>query len=204
LGEEPKPPWTGSNAEGLGRAVEERGVEFAGGFRDRAGGSKLGGHLAGGGDDLVATLLPGTLDAEQDAGEAGHASRVVRRVIRPAVERFEVGREEDRHRPAAVAGERLDRRHIEVIEVGAFFAIDLDIDISLVHERRDVRVLEALALHDVAPVARRIADRQEDRLVFRLRLRQGFGPPGEPVDRVVRVLEQIWAGFPRESVGGKS
>ena len=37
---------------------------------------------------------------------------------------------------------------------------------SLVHERRDVRVLEGLVRHDVAPVAGRVADRDEQRAVL--------------------------------------
>ncbi len=189
-------------AEAPDGVVEDLGVQLPLGLRDHPGGPELAGHVGRGGDDLVAPLLPGPLDAQEDPGEAGHSPGVDRRVIRPAVEWFEVGREEDRHRPAALAGHRLDGRHVEVIEVGPLLAVDLDVDVPLVHQRRDVRVLEALPLHDVAPVAGRVADREEDRPVLRLRLRQRLRAPGEPVDRVVGVLEQVRAGLPGESVRG--
>ena len=62
-------------------------------------------------------------------------------------------------------------------------------------------VLERLALHDVAPVARRVADAQQDRLVFALRLLERLGTPRIPVDRIVGVLEEVRAGFVGEAVG---
>ena len=63
-----------------------------------------------------------------------------------------------------------------------------------------VGVLERLVRHHVAPVARRVPDRQQDRLVL------GAGPgerllaPRVPVDRVVGVLAQVRAGLVGESV----
>ena len=62
-------------------------------------------------------------------------------------------------------------------------------------------VLERLALHDVAPVAGRVADRQEDRAVVRLRAGQRLRAPRVPVDRVVRVLEQVGAGLLGQAIG---
>ncbi len=103
---------------------------------------------------------------------------------------LQVGRQEHRHRPAAVAGHRHHGRHVDLVEVGTLFAVDLDVDEVLVHQGRDLGVLEALALHDMTPVTGRIADRQEDRLVLGLGLRQSLRAPGIPVDRVGRVLEQ--------------
>ena len=44
----------------------------------------------------------------------------------------------------------------------------------------------------MAPVARRIADGQEDGLVLRIRSGKGFVAPGVPVHGVCRVLEKIW------------
>jgi hypothetical protein len=78
-----------------------------------------------------------------------------------------------------------------VVEIGALLPVDLDVDEELVHGRRDGLVLERLVLHHVAPVARRVADGEEDGFVLRLRLVQGLGAPGVPVDGVVRVLEQV-------------
>ena len=56
---------------------------------------------------------------------------------------------------------------IDLVEVRPLFAIHLDVDERLVHDRRNLGVLERLVRHHVAPVARRIADRQQDRLVLR-------------------------------------
>ena len=47
----------------------------------------------------------------------------------------------------------------------------------LVEEPGDLGVHEALALHDVAPVARAVADREEDRLVLGLGPGERLGPP---------------------------
>ena len=184
------------------RVVEQGQVERAGRTGDLPRALQLPNHVGGGGGDLVAFLLPGPLDAEQDARKAGHPARVGGRIIRPAVERLQVGGQEDRHRPAAVPGHRLDGGHVEVIEVGSFLAVDLDVDEPLVHQLRDRVVLEAFALHDVAPVAGRVADRQKDRFGLGPRLRQRLGSPGKPVDGVVLVLEQVRAGFPAQTVGG--
>ena len=63
-----------------------------------------------------------------------------------------------------------------------------------------VRVLERLVRHHVAPVARRVADRQEDRLVLGRARRERLLAPRVPVDRVVGVLAQVRAGLAGESV----
>ena len=81
------------------------------------------------------------------------------------MERNGIRRQEYRHRPAAVSGERLNRLHVNRVEVGAFLAVDLDVDEQLVHHRGGGLVLEGLVRHDVAPVARRITDAQQDRLL---------------------------------------
>src|SRR4029077_9642921 len=59
------------------------------------------------------------------------------------------------------------------------------------HDARRQRILERLTLHHVAPVARCIADREEDRLVLLPRALERLVVPGMPVDRVVRVLLKI-------------
>ena len=70
----------------------------------------------------------------------------------------------------------------------------------LVQHRGDRVVLERLVLHHVAPVARRVADREKDRLVLGAGLRERFVAPRKPVDRIVRVLQQIRAALARETV----
>ena len=127
-------------------------------------------------------------------------ARLVREVG-AAIERRAVGGQEDGHRPAAAAGHRLDRGHVDRVEVGTLLAVDLDRDEPVVQVAGGRLVLERLAFHHVAPVAGRIADRQEDRAVEELRPGQRVGSPGEPIDRVVRVLEQVRAGLSGEAVG---
>ena len=46
-----------------------------------------------------------------------------------------------------------------------------------------------------------ITDREEDRFVFRARFRESLFAPGKPIDRIVRVLEEVRRFFPNESVG---
>jgi hypothetical protein len=56
-------------------------------------------------------------------------------------------------------------------------------------------VLEALVLHDVAPVARRVAHRQKNGFVLLARTGERLITPGIPVNRVVFVLEEIGTCF---------
>ena len=151
-------------------------------------------HVVG----LVAVCLR---DREQQAREAGHAVAVLGRKVRATVERLAVRREEDRHRPAAVAGEHLHGVHVDVVDVRAFLAVDLDADEVLVHHPRDVGVLERLAFHDVAPVAGGVADAEQDRLVLAPGALERLGAPRVPVDRVVGVLAEIRARLVDQPVG---
>ena len=54
-------------------------------------------------------------------------SRSSRRKVRAAEERAAVGGQEHRHRPAAGA-ERLERGHVDLVDVGPLLAVDLDAD----------------------------------------------------------------------------
>ena len=62
-------------------------------------------------------------------------------------------------------------------------------------------VLERLALHHVAPVAGRVADREQDRPILLARAREGLLAPRVPVDGVVLVLEEVRRGLVCEPVG---
>src|SRR5262249_33535561 len=61
-------------------------------------------------------------------------------------------------------------------------------------------VFERLALHDVAPVARAVADREQDRPVLGTGARERLLSPRVPVDGVLRVLEEVGARLLREPV----
>ena len=111
--------------------------------------------------------------------------------------------EEHRQRPAPAApGEQVLRALVDLVEVRALFAVDLDVDEEPVHELRGIRILEGLVRHHVAPVARGVAHRQQDRLPLAGRPLQCLLPPRIPVDRVVGVLKEIGARLGREPVQG--
>ena len=146
------------------------------------------------------------------APDAGHplqqlveAREVVARALREvgtAEEGLALGREEHRQRPAARApGQQLMGGLVDLVDVGSLFPIDLDVDEVPVHQRSRVVVFEAFVRHHMAPVARRIADRQQDRPVDAARLGQCLGTPGVPVDRIAGVLLQVGAGFAGETIG---
>ena len=99
------------------------------------------------------------------------------REVGAAVEGRAVGRAEDRERPAAVARETRHRVHVDLVEVRSLFAIDLDADEELVHQRGGLGVLERFVLHHVAPVAGAVADRDEQRLVAAPRLLERLRRP---------------------------
>ena len=133
----------------------------------------------------------------------GHAVAVLVREVRPGEEGPAVGRQERRQRPAAAAGHRLHGVHVDRVQVGPLLAVDLDRDEVLVHQGRRLRVLERLSLHHVAPVAGRVPDRQQDRLVLRAGAFEGLLAPGEPVHGVRGVLQQVRARLVLEAVHGR-
>ena len=158
------------------------------------------GELAAVVEDVGAAIRPRLGQRLQQARKAGQAVTVRRREIRPAVERRAVGREEDGHRPAALPRHRLHGLHIDVIDVGALLAIDLDAHEVAVHHGGGVGVLERLALHHVTPVAGGVADGQQNRLVFRLGARESLLAPRIPIDGVVRVLKQVRARLAGQAI----
>jgi hypothetical protein len=139
-------------------------------------------------------------DRHDDLRPGRHALARLRREVRAGVERRALGCEEGVERPAAAARERLDGVHVDRVDVRALLAVDLDADIALVHQGRDLRVLEGLALHHVAPVAGGVADRDEDRLALGARAGERLLAPRVPVDGVVLVLEEVGRRLLGESI----
>ena len=204
FGARPKPPHCGSNCGATLRdgGREDLGVERRAGARcaqhvlvDRLG------ELVGLFLDVVALLVPGLGDDLAHPRERRHAVAVLVGEVGAAVERAAVGGEPHRHRPAAAAGERLHGLHVDRVDVGSFFAVDLHVHEQPVHDVGDRGILERLVRHHVTPVARRVADRQEDRLAFGARPLERFVAPRVPVDRVVAVLVEVRAGLGAEAVG---
>jgi hypothetical protein len=113
-------------------------------------------------------------------------------------------RQEHRERPAAAAlREHLVGELVDLVEVRPLFAIDLDVDEQLVHERRRRRVLEGFVGHHVAPVAGGISDRQQDRLARGAGELERFRAPCMPVHGIGCVLLQVGTGFPGQTVLGR-
>ena len=127
----------------------------------------------------------------QHGGERRSTLVVGRREVGAPVEGAPVRGEEDAHRPAAAAGDRLHGLHVDGVHVRSLFAVDFDAYEALVEPVGHNLVLERLVCHHMAPVAGRVAHRQEDRLV----LCRGFGErllaPRVPVDGIVAVLLQV-------------
>ena len=130
--------------------------------------------------------LPRLRDRLQQLAEARHAVPRLGREVRARVERPPVGRQEDRRRPAALPGHRHACVHRQRVDVGPLLAVDLDVDEELVHHRCRRLIGERLVLHHVAPVARAVADRDEQRPLLCPRARRmprrptGTSRPGCP------------------------
>ncbi len=150
------------------------------------------------GRDVLAQL--GGLVAVRVVDRAHEGQELRLGEVRAAVEGLAVGRDEHGHRPASPAGHRLHGIHVHGVDVGPLLTIDLHVDEQLVHPGRHLDVLEALVRHHVAPVARRVADRQQDRHVALSGGGERIGAPRIPVDRVVAVLTEIRRGLVSESV----
>ena len=127
--------------------------------------------------DALRLLPVHALDLAQHVDEGRLAVARALGEIGAAPERLAGGREEHGERPAAVLAQQMQRRHVDLIDVGALLAVDFDVDEQIVHHARGGVVLEALVRHDVAPMAGRIADREQDRLVAALGLRQRVAAP---------------------------
>ena len=82
-----------------------------------------------------------------------------------AEKRHAVRQEEHGQRPAPLLAKLLQCGHIESVDIGPFLAVDLDVHEQLVHERRRVVLLKALMGHHMAPMASRVADGEQHRLV---------------------------------------
>ena len=120
--------------------------------------------------------------------------------IRPSKEGNSSGSKENGQRPASRTGRHLDIVHVDCVQFGTFLSIHLDVDETLVHERRNGLILEGLPLHHMAPVAGGVADAQKNRSVQGFCQAQRLFSPGMPVHRIPGVLEQVGARFVAQAV----
>jgi hypothetical protein len=203
LGRSPEPTPVGveGTTDALERLPQHAVVEATGRRLERAGLQRqVLGHLPALRARPVALVAPGAGDCQQHLLEGGHAEPVLPGEVGAGEERLPLGGEEHRHRPAALAGHGLHRRHVDGVQVGALLTVDLDAHEVLVHERRGAGVLEGLVGHHVAPVTGSVADRQQDRPVLAARQLQRLRTPRVPVHRVARVLQEVGAGLAGEAV----
>jgi hypothetical protein len=85
--------------------------------------------------------------------------------------------------------------HVDLINVGKLLPIYLDTDEVLIQNPSDLLTLKGVVLHDVAPVAGRISDREEYRLVLGSgSLKSGISP-WVPPHRIILVLPQVRTGL---------
>ncbi len=182
------------------RLVEHRGVEVALRGRHVRRALQPREQPLRGVVDLVAALGERVGHRHDHLRPRRHALARLGREVGARVERRALRREEGVERPAAAARERLDGVHVDRVDVRALLAVDLDADEALVHQRRDLRVLEALPLHHVAPVAGGVADRDEERLALLAGAGERLVAPRVPVDGVAGVLQEVRGGLARESV----
>jgi hypothetical protein len=195
---------------GVERTLEtdQRRIEHPGGRRPGRDRTVAGGRLAldcvgNAGPrllDLLPLVVPCMDHAVEHLPERRHPVAWLVGEVRAAIERLAFRRQEDAHRPAALTRHRLHGVHVDRVEVGSLLAVHLDRHEAVVEHRGGGLVLEGLALHDVAPVTRGVADREKDRLVLGLRARERLLTPRIPVHRVVRVLEEVRTGLCRQSV----
>jgi len=141
--------------------------------------------------DFGAPLAPGGGDPLEHLLKRRQAVAWPVREVRAAVEGLAIGRQEHVERPAPATCHRLHRVHVDRIEIGPLLSVNLDGHEVTVHLRGRRFVLEGLTFHDVAPMARRVANRQEDRFGLGAGARQRLLAPGIPIDRVVGVLQEV-------------
>ena len=125
---------------------------------------------------------------------------VARRNIGSRIEGLSIGRQPHGHRPAAPSPKGLHRTHINRVDIGTLFAIDLDGDVVFVDEPRDLFVVERFLLHHMAPMASRITHAEQHRPPQPTSLLESLIPPGTPVHGIMRVLQKVRADFEEQAV----
>ena len=89
---------------------------------------EMPGQIRGLFGDQVAAMGPRIDDGVQDLIKSRHASARCGRPIRAAIKGLQVRREKHGEWPTPSHRHRLDRLHVNVIEIGAFLAIHFDAD----------------------------------------------------------------------------
>src|SRR5262245_19822913 len=104
-------------------------------------------------------------DLGQDRFETGSSVFVVRGEVSSAKEHTTLGRKEGGQRPASLSRDRADRHLVSAVKVWTFVAVHFDRNKMFVNKLGDVRILIALSVHHVTPVAPDRSDVEKDRPV---------------------------------------
>ena len=118
----------------LGGAVELGGADHHAPLRPRAFGEARH-QRAAVLLDALRLLAEQPRDLAQHIDEGGLAVARGLGKIGAAPERLAVGREEHGQRPAALLAQMMQRRHVDLVDVGPLLAVDFDVDEQLVHHR---------------------------------------------------------------------
>jgi hypothetical protein len=103
-------------------------------------------------------------------------------------------------RPAASLAHHLDDLLIDVVDGRSLLAVDLDVDEALVHQPRDLWVLEGLVSHHLASVACGVPHRQVNRLILLPSAAERVFSPRIPIHWVLGVLPEVWGGFISQAI----
>ena len=90
-----------------------------------------------------------------------------------------------------MAAHELGCRHVERVNVRAFFAIDFDRNEGVIEELGNVLILEGFVCHDVTPVARRVTHAQENWSVEISRVFERVLTPRPPLNGIVGMVAQV-------------
>ena len=150
--------------------------------------------------DLLSSGHIGIVGGGQDLPKRGHTVPRFRREVGTPIKESAVRGQKCGKGPSAPPDAGLNCPHIDGVDVRPFLPVHLDVHEAVVHDGGGHFVLEGFPLHDMAPVAGRIADGEENGLVLLPSPGQGFLPPWVPIHRVLGVLKEVGAGFLGQSV----
>src|SRR5258708_3047505 len=92
-----------------------------------------------------------------------------------------------------MTSQSLNGLHVDLVDIGPFFAVYLDADKMLIHDLRDRLILKRFALHYVAPMARGVANADQNGFVLSHGPLRCLSSPFIPIHRITGMLQQIRA-----------
>ena len=112
-----------------------------------------------------------------------------------------VGQHKTVEGPATATGHELNRLHVQHVHIAAFFAVNFYIDKIAVHDGGYLGIFKTFVFHYVAPMASAVTNANEQGFVLFAGQGKGLVAKGQPLHRVVGVLQQVRTGFVNEAIG---